>query len=57
MNPRLKHVYLSEKRITFVYNNRVRAFDLETGCLLDNRAIRGARNLSYVGIDIIQRFV
>lgn len=57
VNPRLRHVYLSGERITFVYNNRVRAFDLETGCLLDNRTIRGARNLSYVGIDIIQRFV
>lgn len=52
LNRRLQHVYLSDRKIIFVYNNRVREYSLETGQLLRNQAKRDARNGCYEGEEI-----
>lgn len=56
LNPRLRHVYLTESTITFVYNNRMRKYSLSDGTLTDNRARRYANGYSYSGTDIKHLF-
>jgi hypothetical protein len=56
INSRLCHVFLTSQTIIFVYNNRVRIYDLKDGKLNSNRRIQGARNHSYEGEDISQFF-
>lgn len=56
INPRLCHVFLTSQKIIFVYNNRVRTYDLKDGKLNSNRGIQGARSHSYEGEDISQFF-
>lgn len=52
LNPRLNHVYLTDKAVTFVYNNRVREYSLEDGRLMSNRALRNAGSFAYEGEEI-----
>lgn len=52
INPRLCHVFLTSQTITFVYNNRVRIYDLRDGKLTTNRGVKGARSHSYEGEDV-----
>ena len=56
VNRRLNHVFISEKEIVFVYNNRVRKYDLQTGEMLQNQQIRNARNMKYKGRDMVRNF-
>ena len=56
INRRLNHIFLNDDSITFVYNNRVRKYDLNTGKMLANQQIRNARCKEYSGRDIISEF-
>ena len=56
INPRLNHVFLTQETVTFVYNNRIRIYDLRSGRLISNRGMRGARNYVYEGEDITRFF-
>ena len=55
MNRRLNHVYVDDSYISFVYNNRVYQYSLETGVLIANTATRNARLRSYGGEDVYQQ--
>lgn len=57
MNPRLRHVFLTAREITFVYNSRVRSYSLADGMLASNRGLRNARSLSYDGEEITHLFL
>lgn len=59
LNSRLRNVYLSENRITFVYNNRVRRYDFENGLLTENIPIRNAPAGDYTneGRDVSRYFI
>lgn len=52
LNPRLNQVYLTDKKVTFVYNSRVREYSLEDGKLISNRALRNAGSFVYDGMAI-----
>ena len=56
INPRLSRVFLTQENVTFVYNNRVRKYDLRNGRLISNRGVRGARNYIYEGEEITRFF-
>ena len=56
INPRLNRVFLTHETVTFVYNNRIRIYDLRSGRLISNRGMRGARNYVYEGEDITRFF-
>ncbi len=56
INPRLCHVFLTSQTITFVYNNRVRIYNLKDGKLTSNRGVQGARSHLYEGEDVSQFF-
>lgn len=43
INRRLQHVYMDEETLIFVYNNRVRKYSLNTGEIIENRAMRNAK--------------
>lgn len=53
---RLKHVFITEKDITFVYNNRIRKYSLIDGMQICNDKITGAPNNHYDGDDISNMF-
>ena len=55
INKRLNHVYVDDSYISFVYNNRIYQYSLETGLLIANSAIRNARLRSYKGEDVYQQ--
>lgn len=57
INRRLQHIYITNEEITFVYNNRVRAFNLHTGVVSWTKPIRGAKDHSFPGIDIYDDLV
>lgn len=57
INRRLNHVYLERDNIAFVYNNRVREYDLGTGKMIVNQQVRNARNKEYLGKDITKKFI
>ena len=57
INRRLNHILLDEDTITFVYNNRIRKYDMNTGEMVANLQIRDARNKEYSGKDITSLFV
>ena len=57
INRRLRHIFLDENDITFVYNNRVRKYDLKTGKMIANQQVRDARSKEYSGNNIISKFV
>lgn len=52
INRRLRHVFLTERKITFVYNSRVRMYSLADGTLISNRALRNAKNFTYDGDEV-----
>lgn len=56
LNRRLRYVYLNGEKITFVYNNRVREYSLETGALIRNLAKRDAKSEQYEGEEISNLF-
>ena len=57
LNPRLRHVFLTDKDLSFVYNNRVRKYSLLDGTLIANQALRNAESHSYEGEDICVQFL
>ena len=57
INRRLNHVYLEEDNIAFVYNNRLREYDLDTGKMIVNQQVRNARSKEYLGKDITKKFI
>ena len=54
---RLNHIFLSDKELTFVYNNRVRKYDITTGRMIFNEQIRGAKNMIFRGEEMIEKFI
>lgn len=56
LNRRLQYVYLNGEKITFVYNNRIREYSLETGLLVRNQAKRNAKSGHYEGEEISKLF-
>ena len=57
INRRLNHVYLEGDNIAFVYNNRLREYDLGTGKMIVNQQVRNARSKEYLGKDITKKFI
>lgn len=57
INRRLNHIFLDEDVITFVFNNRVRKYDLNTGKMIVNWQVRDAGSKEYSGKDIMSQFV
>jgi hypothetical protein len=57
MNPRLRHVFLTAREITSVYNSRVRSYSLTDGMLISNRGLLNAGSLSYDGEKISHLFL
>lgn len=57
INRRLCHVFLREPEITFVYNNRIRVYNLCDGHLVKNQALHDARNRLYEGADVSRHFI
>ena len=57
INRRLNHVYYEGNTITFVFNNRVRKYDLNSGKIVKNQQLRNAKNKDYSGIDIMKQLV
>ena len=57
INPRLRHVFLTAREITFVYNSRVRKYSLTDGTLVSNLALRNAGSFSYDGDDVSHLFL
>lgn len=57
INRRLGHIFLNEDDIIFVYNNRVRKYDLNTGELIANQQMRDAKSKEYSGKDVMNKFV
>lgn len=57
INRRLNHVYLEGDNIAFVYNNRLREYDLDTGEMIVNQQVRNARSKEYLGKDITKKFI
>ncbi len=57
INRRLNHVFLTDKDITFEYNNRVRKYDLITGEMNFNHQVRNAKSMKFGGIEIIDMFL
>jgi len=53
INPRLKHVFLNPREITFVYNSRMRKYSLTDGRLIYNKALRngGSVGETFLGKD------
>lgn len=56
INRRLNHIYYEGNVITFVYNNRIRKYDLKSGELIVNKQLRNAKSKEYSGVDIINQF-
>lgn len=57
INRRLNHIFLEEDKITFVYNNRVRRYDLSTGEMITNQKVQDARSKEYLGKNITEKFI
>ena len=57
INRRLNHVYYEGNAITFVFNNRVRKYDLNSGKMVINQQLRDAKSKEYSGIDIMMQLV
>lgn len=56
INRRLKKVFLDQHLLTFVYNNRVRTYDLSTCNLIKNESSRGAKDKAFAGTEITRYF-
>ncbi|MBQ4600600.1 MAG: bacteriophage abortive infection AbiH family protein [Oscillospiraceae bacterium] len=57
INRRLNRVFLNGHEMTFVYNSRIRVYDLRDGRLIRNQAIRRANDRAYAGADMSACFV
>ena len=57
LNRRLNHIFYEGNVITFVFNNRVRKYDLTSGEMVVNRQLRDAKSKMYSGVDIIKQFI
>lgn len=57
INKRLNHVFMTEDYLTFVYNNRVRIYELATGKMISNHQIRDAKNKRYDGTDVMKKIL
>lgn len=57
INRRLTHIYVEESLITFVFNNRIRVYDLNSGKMVDNKQLRNAKSSHFSGTDIMKQFV
>ena len=57
MNRRLNRVVLNEHEITFIYNSRIRIYDLRGGNLIKNQSVRNAKMSKCEGIDVTRWFV
>ena len=57
LNRRLRHIYLTESNIAFVYNNRMRKYSLTEGALVENIARRYINGYSYEGVDRKEEFI
>lgn len=57
INKRLNHIYYEGTIITFVFNNRVRRYDLNSGKLVINQQLRDAKNKKYSGVDLMKQFI
>ena len=55
INRRLNHVYLEVNNIAFVYNNRLRKYNLDTGKMIVNQQVLNARGKEYLGDDITKK--
>ena len=55
INARLRHIYVTNDAITFVYNNRVRVYDLSSAKVIKNKQVRDAKSMQYTGEDILQK--
>ena len=51
----LQKVYLDKKVLTFIYNNRIKKYDISTGELISNNKKMGARLLQFSGEDVSGR--
>lgn len=56
INNRLKHVYVNGAEATFVYNNMVRVYSLESGDFLKKDRRKYDSSIRYEGIDVLNRF-
>ena len=56
LNRRLRHVYVFNNVISFVYNNHVRMYNLESGEMIVNQHVRAAKDAEYAGTDVIKAF-
>lgn len=56
INNRLNKVLLDGTELVFLYNNRIRKYDIETGKMILNKAVRDARNIVFSG-DGIKRIL
>lgn len=45
------------RAIPFVFNNRVRKYDLNSGKLVVNQQLRNAESKEYLGIGLLKQFV
>ena len=55
LNRRLRFVYVDDCKLSFVYNNRLFQYDLETGTLQKNISERGMRFRHFEGEDIFSK--
>ena len=54
--PRLRHVFVTDADITFVYNNRIRKYSLLDASLICNKPKPSARTAHYSGKEITEMF-
>jgi len=57
INRRLTHIYVEESLITFVFSNRIRVYDLNSGKMVGNKQLRDAKSKHFSGTDIMKQFV
>lgn len=59
INRRLRKVFMTNEKITFVYNNRIRRYSLIDGTVISNQTVRQAfqRDYSSEGIDVTNMFI
>lgn len=57
INRRLNHVFHENHMLTFVYNSRIRKYDLTTGKMIFNQQVRDAKSKEYLGVDVMKRFL
>ena len=57
INRRLNRVFLNGHEITFVYNSRIRVYDLRDGRLIKNQSMQHAKDRQHAGKDISHYFM